>query len=117
MAGIAVVVHVLVMMLLKFVAMVIAQVMKPVIPVQMIVVDVFQMVGHVLIATTVIHGVTVDVVKWIQHVMTQTLHYGKTVNLQQLHVMLHKQNVLSLNLMIAAEYPVVITLLVAALAI
>jgi hypothetical protein len=54
--------------------------------------------------------VIVDVLDTIQFVMIQTLHYGKTVNLLRLHVMLHKQNVLSLNLMIAAEYPVVITL-------
>jgi len=47
--------------------------------------------------------------------MIQTLDYGKTVKVM-LHVMLHKQNVLNLNLMIAAEYPVVITQLVAALA-
>ena len=65
MAGIVLVVPVLVMMLLKSVVMVIAQVMKPVTAAQKIVVDVFQMVGHVLTATTVIHGVTVDVVLMI----------------------------------------------------
>ena len=49
-----------------------------------------------------------DVLDMIQLVMIQMLHYGKTVNLLRLHVMLHKQNVLNLNLMIAVEYPVVV---------
>ena len=72
--------------------------------------------GHVLKVMLLIHGVIVDVLDTIQHVMIQMHLYGKTVRIQMLHVMLHKQNVLNLNLMIAAEYPVVITLLVADLA-
>jgi hypothetical protein len=71
--------------------------------------------GHVLKVMLLIHGVIVDAMDTIQFVMIQMLHYGKTVKVL-LHVMLHKQNVLNLNLMIAAEYPVVITLLVADLA-
>ena len=70
--------------------------------------------GHVLKVMLLIHGVIVDVLDTIQFVMIQMLHYGKTVKVM-LHVMLHKQNVLNLNLMIAVEYPVVITQLVVAL--
>jgi hypothetical protein len=43
--------------------------MKTVQAVQMIVADVSLMNGHVLMATTLIHGVTVDAVLMIQYVM------------------------------------------------
>jgi len=65
MAGIAVVVHVLVMKRVKSVVMVTAQVRKPVTAAQKIVVHVLLMVGHVLTATPLIHGVIVDVVVMI----------------------------------------------------
>jgi len=65
MAGIVLVVNVLVMRLVKSVAMVTAQVMKPVIAAQRIVMYVCPRVGHVLTVTILIHGVTVGVVLMI----------------------------------------------------
>ena len=53
--------------------------MKIVQAVQMIVADVYQMNGHVLMATTLIHGVTVDVVLMIQYVMMRLQVSGITV--------------------------------------
>ena len=75
--GIALVVHVLVMRLVKNAVMVTVQVMKPVTAVQKIV-RVFLKNGHVQMATTLIHGVTVDVVLMIQYVMIRMQVSGIT---------------------------------------
>jgi hypothetical protein len=77
MAGIVLVVSVRLMWLVNVVTGLVT-LMKTVQVVQMIVADVYLMNGHVLMATTLIHGVTVDVVLMIQSVMMRLQASGTT---------------------------------------